>query len=100
MKATKKQVIDELKQLERKYEMLVWYARKTPKQIATIEGVRIEAANLEREYPNETDALRSVTTGDWHHGFNSGMLAATRFAQDALDIGIDVAYIPFPDLST
>ena len=34
------------------------------------------------------------------HGFNSGMLAGTRFVLDALDAGIEEAYEIFPDLNS
>ena len=100
MKATKQQLINEIKLLERKYEMLVWYARKSAEQIATIEGVRVAAESLEKEYPDETSDLRSTIAGDWTHGFNSGMLAGTRFVLDALDMGMDEAHEIFPDLSS
>jgi hypothetical protein len=36
MKATKQQLINEIKLLEHKYEMLVWYARKSEQQIAEV----------------------------------------------------------------
>lgn len=100
MKATKKQLIEEMKQLERRYESLVWHARKSANDIATIEGVRLAANQLEAECPDETRALHSPITGDWTHGFNSGMLAATRLVIDALDNGIEEAYEFFPDLNT
>lgn len=100
MKATKNQLLKEIKQLERKYESFVWYARKSPTDIETIEGVRLEANRLEREYSDEILSLCSPATGNWTHGFNSGMLAATRLVIDALDNGIEEAYEFFPDLNT
>ena len=100
MKKTKAAVMEQLKALENKYEMLVWYARKSPQQIATMEGVRIAAMRVESDYPEETAALRSHDAGDWSHGFNSGMLAATRYALDCFVTGIEMADMAFPDLSS
>lgn len=100
MKKTKADVMEQLKAFEKKYESLVWYARKSPQQIATMEGVRIAAMEVESNYPEETAALRSHQTGDWTHGFNSGMLAATRYTQDCFVIGIEMADMAFPDLNS
>ena len=72
--------INELQKFESKYESLVWYARKPPQQIATIPGLKAAATEVECKYPDETAALRSADSGDWSHGFNSGMLAAVRLA--------------------
>ena len=99
MKATKQQLIEEVKKLEHKYEMLVWYARKSQQQTDTMEGVRIAAEQVCKDYPEETESLRSPLSGDWQHGFNSGMLAGTRFVLDALDAGIEEAHEIFPDLN-
>ena len=100
MKATKKQALNELKAIEKKYESLVWYARKSQQQIATIPGLKDAVNNVERQYPNETRDLRSPNSGDWSHGFNSGMLAATRLAQDLIELTPEVAYILFPNLNS
>ena len=100
MKATKQELITELRQLEKKYEMLVWFARKSSEQITTIEEVKNEAQKLMENYPEEITCLVSPLFGNWHHGFNSGMLAATRFAQDVLSSGVDEGYRRFPDLNS
>jgi len=100
MKATKQQLINEIKLLEHKYEMLVWYARKSEQQIATIEGVRIAADEVTRDYTEEVASLNSPLFGDWQHGFNSGMLAGMRFVYDALKYGIDDARNSFPNLNS
>ena len=100
MKATKQQLIEEVNQLERKYEMLVWYARKSAEQIATIEDVGIAAREVIRDYPEEVTSLHSPLFGDWQHGFNSGMLAGMRFVYDALKYGIEDAHDSFPDLNS
>jgi hypothetical protein len=100
MAITKKHTLNELKQLEKKYETLVWYARKSPQQIATFPGLQAAIDRVEQQYPDETAALRSAQCGDWSHGFNSGMLAAARLVQDLMKLHPDVAYINFPDLMT
>ncbi|QKM64691.1 hypothetical protein DCO17_05240 [Polynucleobacter tropicus] len=100
MAVTKKQTLEELKQLEKKYESLVWYARKSPEQIATFPRLQDAIDRVEQQYPNETADLRSARTGDWSHGFNSGMLAATRLAQELMKFEPEVAYVNFPDLMT
>jgi hypothetical protein len=92
--------INELHKLESKYESLVWYARKSPQQIATIAGLKAAVTEVECKYPDETAALRSADSGDWSHGFNSGMLAAVRLAQGLMEFDAEVAYINFPDLMT
>ena len=80
--------------LEKKYEQLVWYARKTPaSDEAYWKGVPEEikngalnaASRVEEQYPEEISRLRDSGTGDWEHGFNSGCLAAFRFILTACD---------------
>ena len=82
---------DELiKEWENKYFDLVWYARKPPKGHpewdnwlpSSIEGAKNAMAKVEEKYPDEVDALRS-DSGDWQHGFNSGMLACLRLVMTA-----------------
>jgi hypothetical protein len=100
MKATKQQLIEEVNQLERKYENLVWYARKSKKDREMYEAVRAGVAATEKNYPIETEYLKSPQLGDWQHGFNSGMLAGMRFVDDALNYGIEDAYDSFPNLNS
>lgn len=69
----------------KKYQELVWYARSprrdssywddTPKEIrkSAFKNQKL----VEKSYPEEVAKLLGPDT-DWHHGFNSGMLAATR----------------------
>jgi len=75
---------------EKKYFDLVWYARSRPADhpswADTPESIRTGALNaqakVEEMYPDEIDDLRSET-GDWEHGFNSGMLACLRLVMTA-----------------
>lgn len=106
---------------EEKYFDLVWYARKPPKghpewdtfapDIRT--GALNAMARVEEKYPDEVNALKG-DTGDWEHGFNSGMLACLRLircAQNRLPItdedgetywigGVEEAIEEFPLLDT
>ena len=100
-----------------KYDRLVWYARKAPSDHPSWDGVPEdiktgalnEAACVSEMYPDETDNLRGET-GDWEHGFNSGMLAAMRWILDACDLddlegfgpigSVDYADENFPSLDT
>lgn len=100
MKVTKNKTLSELKQIEKKYETLVWYARKTPEQIVAFPQLKSLLADVEKRYPEETRVLNTPDSADWEHGFNSGMLAATRLTQNLLDMPPEVAYINFPDLMT
>ena len=52
MKATKQELITELRQLEKKYEMLVWFARKSSEQITTIEEVKNEPPIVVADMPD------------------------------------------------
>ena len=66
---------------ERQYSDLVWYARSRPKEDTAYwekvpdyirEGAFTAQARVQKSYPFEVSAL----SDDWHHGFNSGCLAA------------------------
>lgn len=87
---------DNLIAMEEKYETLVWYARKSEDQIRTIPRVKELVDEVQREYPKECRML--IEMGDWSHGFNSGMLAATRFFLSIENQGIDSAEENFPHL--
>lgn len=80
---------------EEKYTSLLWYARKpsadsiadvwTYLSMNTIEAIIKEKEIIENSFPEETSALNSAESGDWQHGFNSGMVAALRVVLVALD---------------
>jgi hypothetical protein len=114
-----------LRKWEKKYFSLVWYARKGqddhPMWANTPDCIKQKAFNemsrIREMHPDEVDALCGES-GDWTHGFNSGMLACLRFvltAQNpewindpaALDDGkpfclggVEQALEAFPDLDT
>lgn len=66
---------DKLHELTEKYFNLVWYARKYPED-RKIPGVDEAMKDVEKKYPKELKSLRDIP--DWTHGFNSGILAASR----------------------
>ena len=85
-------VLQAIEEMEDKYSQLVWYARKAPasdeeywgrvpKEIR--EGALNAAAQVAEHFPDEIDLLKNPSTGDWQHGFHSGMLAALRFCLTA-----------------
>ena len=139
------ELISTLAHYANKYEDLVWYARKHPQEDTEYwdkvppeirNGAFIAMERVEREHPKEvaklngefpelnshhiTEELREELTKafintDWEHGFNSGCLAAFRFALMALDTdtywdeememdmpcgGIEDAIAEFPMLDT
>lgn len=93
------QAIDRLHLLTDKYMQLVWYARSwhaghpsweaMPSE--TREGVLDCQARVEEHFPDETDSLACPDSGDWEHGFNSGMLAAARLLLSYLHPQADTA---------
>jgi len=115
----------ELSSLENKYFQLVWAARKPPvdadaevwedywsnkdqpsyvKVEPTPIEIRAEAIERLREvvakYPEEYSDLKNSSNGDFHHGFNSGALAAFRWIESAFEDGVDFANEEFPFLDT
>ena len=100
-------MIELMREKERKYMDLVWYARKPPLddpwwdtllpeiKRGAMKGVLI----VEGEYPKETSDLARPEDGGWHHGFNSGMLAGMRFALSAMEDPEEAEH-NFPELHT
>lgn len=125
---TPKSLADALQEVEvmlGKYENLVWLARKPlpgdPAYEAMADSFGLDALKSideKREqlrvlYPEECALLTGNDTGDWQHGFHSGVVAALRWFQQAMLIstpidddndccwgGIESAYDSFPDLTT
>lgn len=97
----------DLDSLEQKYYDLVWFARKhpfehhswysTPTKIR--EGAFKAMMRVMEEYPEDVEDLQGES-GDWHHGFNSGMLAALRLVSSAKHYGAEMALEFFPELDT
>ena len=83
-----------IRELEDKYFDLVWLARKPnpndPDGMAEFfdDGctlsTRMHMAELKAKYPSEVHRLSCPESGDWEHGFNSGILAAMRFLTTAM----------------
>ena len=105
----KKEVTSLIQLMEGKYTDLVWYDRKGPSDdeaywAGVSEDIRTHALNqcsrVEELMPDEVDALKSPETGDWSHGFNSGVLAALRLLLTAEEEGADEALDCFPQLDT
>lgn len=96
-----------LLEMEEKYFRLVWWARRFPEDHpywdATEEGIRkgvfISMMKVEKKYPEETHDLFNDDT-NWHHGFNSGALAALRYVMTLTEEGEEAAMDEFPMLDT
>jgi len=88
-------------------EQLVWYARKHPNDHPSWDELRPDTkklcldakAHIEEMFPNEVDKLRGES-GDFYHGFNSGVLAALRFIYTAATEGEEAAKNAWPELDT
>ena len=68
-----------LSELEKKYFNLVWYARSDRNNLLDSELYEALSSivKIETLYKDEVCNL-SGDESDWHHGFNSGMLAGVR----------------------
>jgi hypothetical protein len=95
----KQEILERLIDMEGKYSDLVWLARKRPED-SLIAGVQSSIDHVEKSWPKECEELRGDES-DWHHGFNSGCLAAFRFAMslmgDADDVRMAEELFPFLD---
>ena len=78
----------------KKYSNLVWYAR-SDKNTSNIE-IQKQHKEYEELYPIEIAQLNG-NESDFYHGFNSGMLAAMRFA---LSKNLENALEDFPNLDS
>lgn len=113
----KQEALERLRAMAEKYERLVWYARSHPADhpfwdtvpAETKQGALNCQAKVQEEFPDELDLLCCPGCGDWHHGFNSGMLAAARLLLAYLhpqddpeewDQQIEEAEAEFPELFT
>lgn len=99
-----KDVIEKITELENKYFDLVWYSRKDKYKL--LEEERYDILKLTTDvfnkYPEECKRLEEEG-GDWEHGFNSGMLAATRLFLGLMNrskMENDCAIEDFPFLDT
>jgi len=85
-----------------KYFDLVWYARsnasKHTNNVNTMIAVIENQKRIEKEYPEEVDALSK--DDNWSHGFNSGMLAASRLYLGMIEESVEDAILEFPCLDS
>lgn len=87
---------------------LVWYARSTPMDdpewFKSPDSIRKGAweyqMKVEERYPEEVAELACQEHGNWHHGFNSGVVAGIRYLFDLLDMGQEHADGAFPCLDS
>ena len=84
--------LEAIQELAIKYEKLVWYGRSgvnldnhAPELKRAVEEARFR---VEANYPE--DIQEYMESGDWKHGFNSGCLAAFRFALTAFDHSTEI----------
>lgn len=85
-----------------KYFDLVWYARKDKNELIENEQYEIihTMQKIENKYPEEIKRLTDFDGGDWEHGFNSGMLAATRLYLTMIEEDVERALEEFPMLDS
>ena len=69
-----------IEELEEKYFDLVSFARKSDEDIERIPSLKEWMDDMRIKYPKETEELEGEES-DWHHGFNSGVLAAVRYVR-------------------
>jgi hypothetical protein len=97
----KKQLIENVVEKLKKYEDLIWYVRTTSENY-DIKGVKENVDRIEKQYPDEVKELSGLNTehANWHHGFNSGMIAALRYILTMDDLGLEQADEEFPMLDS
>ena len=97
---TIEELIESMEYLESKYQDLVWYARKSNRMRKENPKTRAAMLKVERKYPEEITNLTTFETGDWEHGFNSGMLAGMRYLITQMEEGKEIADKEFPELDS
>ena len=80
----KADVMSKLLEFCKKYDDLVWFARKDPAWMHDGHPSMPGMVEVIMKYPKESKEL-GEEDGDWHHGFNSGCLAAFRLAIGLLE---------------
>ena len=94
----KKELMQNIIEKQKQYADLLWYARSSEKH-NSITGVKENKNRIEGLYPEEVNDLQNED-GDWHHGFNSGMVAALRYILTMDDLGLEQADEEFPMLDS
>ena len=75
--SSKDDLCSRLEALEEKYSELIWIARVDPDLVMGDENLRkLYQERVEKHRPDVMNL--NTNAADWHHGFNSGMLACTR----------------------
>jgi len=95
----KEGIMEEVFEMHDKYESLVKYARVKPEHILEHKRVEEFMSRTKEKYPKEVENICSES-GDWYHGFNSGMLAAIRYVMTSNNIDKETANDWFPELDT
>ena len=96
-KATKQEVLEMAIQQQQKYEELVLFARSGRNIHMPV--VKNHRERIEGMYPKEIEDLLGET-GDWSHGFNSGMLAGMRLIVSMMEYNTEHAVENFPELDS
>lgn len=81
----KKEILENIIELEDKYFDLVWYARSLPEN-SDIPKVKENIERIQNQYPYEVASLYADDS-NWEHGFNSGMLAGMRYIMTLFGTG-------------
>lgn len=81
----KKEILENIIELEDKYFDLVWYARSSPEN-SDIPKVKENIERIQNQYPYEVASLYADDS-NWEHGFNSGMLAGMRYIMTLFEPG-------------
>jgi chaperonin GroEL (HSP60 family) len=88
-------ILEECAKKMDEYCSIVWYARSSSMKQEVVDARK----RVEEKYPNLIQELRE-DDDNWQHGFNSGMLAATRYIMTIVDEGLEQADEEFPLLDT
>ena len=96
---SKEDILKEVSSMHNKYESLVKYVRVRPEDIKEHKLVQELVTKVTSDYTEESNKL-SGRDSDWHHGFNSGMLAALRYIITLDSIDKETADDWFPELDT
>lgn len=85
-----------------KYFELVWFARAKPHMLLDREMYEtLDSYNkIKEKYPKETADIKSPEDDNWTHGFNSGMLAASRLYLEMIEGDPEFALECHPDLDS
>ena len=101
-RARVKQAVSQMRVDMDKYFDLVWFARAKPKMLLDREIYEgLSAYNrIKEQYPKETFDIKNPDDDNWTHGFNSGMLAASRLYFEMIEGDPEFAKENFPELDS